>query len=94
MALCIRKGAAIVALFSAFSVMADDHPEGVFKGNQKNPHKPPEWIFRLVSAPAVVRSSEFKFEVPQVKSTLGNPHKTSEKKACRQQNGDWGFCDL
>ena len=93
MALCFKKGAAIVALFSSFQVFADI-PEYLLKPTPKNQiYQPPQWFARLANEP--LRFTADAYGLPEVKKYMGNlKHNQPDKKGCRKANGEWGFCDL
>lgn len=94
MALCIKKGAAIVALFSAFNASADWF-EDLARTPKDQIHKPPTFLDHLATKPRVYdQRDSFVFNPPQASSHIGKLTITKEKRACRNQYGEWAFCDL
>lgn len=98
MALCIREGAAIVALFSAFSASADWF-EDLSRTPKTQIHQPPTWLDHLAKSPRYVEMPDgFSYQPPPVAASIGRYVKPVEKKGCLLDIGDgkqkWGFCDL
>lgn len=71
-----RKGAALVALFSALPAHAADWPHDhadtleIRRGNAQQPHQPPAWFSRLASPPVRGQESPI-FELPVIRLHLG-----------------------
>lgn len=93
MALCIKKGVAIVALFSSLSASADWF-EDLARTPKYKLHVPPVFLDHLLKPPPQIEQErEFNIVFPDISSSMGKPSKGRDLKACRQQNGEWGFCD-
>jgi hypothetical protein len=98
MALCIKKGAAIVALFSTFSVHADWFEDLSREPVSKHAKPLPAWVERFITS----SSPEYQptilnipIEPPSMVNRLFSvPAKQVIKKGCRNEFGAWGFCDI
>lgn len=96
MALCIKKGVAFVALFSALTASADWFDD-LARTPKEQIHQPPKWIDHLATLPKVKPNDDIPFVLPIASSYMGDLSKIKrqrEYKACRKANGDWAFCDL
>lgn len=94
MALCIKKGVAFVALFSALTASADWF-EDLARTPKDKLHVPPTWLDHLATITKPKPSDDIPFVLPVPSSTIGKPSKQGRQlKACRNEYGEWAFCDL
>jgi len=67
----------------------------ITRGNNVNPHQPPNWFVRMVPPtpeyPPEIQS--FVFKLPDVASYVGKPPRIGRKYACQQSDKSWIFCD-
>lgn len=79
--LLTREGAVFLAALFSASVMADQWPEGVTRGNAARPHQPPAWAMRIepIEPPRRHTDDEMHFVVREKSSFFGSPRIRKER---------------